>query len=97
MGDCEDWLGSDGWGLSGNSHVSLSLPQPSPFPLLGHCCSGSGRLPRPRTWSKEPRGVISALRVAFALPHSLTVGLAGRRWTGVGGPREVCRVTCACV
>lgn len=37
------------------------------------------------------------MRVAFALPHSLAVGLAGRRWTGVGGPREVCGVTCACV
>lgn len=37
------------------------------------------------------------MRVASALPHSLAVGLAGRRWTAVGGPREVCGVTCACV
>lgn len=33
MRDCEDWLGSDGWGLSENSHVSLSLPQSPPRSL----------------------------------------------------------------
>lgn len=35
--------------------------------------------------------------VASALPHGLAMGLAGWLWTGVGGPREVCGVTCVCV
>ena len=35
--------------------------------------------------------------VASALPHGLAMALAGWLWTGVGGPREVCGVTCVCV
>ena len=37
------------------------------------------------------------MHVASALPHGLAMGLAGWLWTGVGGPREVCGVTCVCV
>ena len=103
MGDCEHWLGSDGWGLSGNSHVSLSLPQSPPrSPYLVTVALALADCPVPELDLKSPEGSSQPCMWPPPCPMAwLWVWQAGsgQAWGAPGkcvGSR-VCVCVCVCV